>query len=689
MASGSKQNIHFNRIYIVLVGLIIFWLLLEARLFFVQVNQHDFYVEQSQLQSAKKIALPPQRGTIFDRHGEQLATNLIHYDLAVDLRRVENKSQIANKFSSVFNKSSDYYLRKMRRKSDFVYLERKVQEGIARKLKSLEDPGFVEIKGFRRFYPYNSYGCQLIGFTDIDDKGISGLELQYENDLRGEAGWTFLLADARRRFGYHVDLPQVLPQAGHDIVLTIDKNFQTIVDDELQRGVKSHNAKFGIAVLMDPNSGEVLAMSSTPGFNLNKPSRSTNEQRRNRAITDIFEPGSTFKVFPAAALLQENLKKPNDIVFCENGSYKFYDHTVNDTKKYGWLSFKKVIENSSNIGMVKLTSDFSTRKFYRYIKNFGFDSQTGINLVGEASGILSKPDQFSGISKGVISFGQEIGVTALQMVTAFSALVNGGTLMRPFVVQRMVSSDGTVIEETNPVVIRQVISEEVSQLLKDFMLDAVRRGTGKKVDINEILMGGKTGTAQKYNQKTKRYKRNAYLSSFVGFAPYDSPIYVLGIFIDEPRPRYYGGDVAAPIFSTIMKRILKFAPTENNKKLPELKIVEKSTRIPDMTGLQYDAAEEFLKINDISYQINGDGTHIISQTNNSDDLAITLGNPDVKSNVVPNLKGKTIREALKLVNFSKFRVQINGSGVVVKQSPTAGQKIKNNQILIITCAESS
>jgi cell division protein FtsI/penicillin-binding protein 2 len=688
VASGSRQNIHFNRIYIILVGLIIFWLVLEVRLFFIQVNQHEFYVEQSQLQSSKKIILPPQRGTIFDRHGEQLATNLIHFDLAVDLRRVNNKSQIANKFSSVFNKSQDYYLRKMKRKSDFVYLERKVQQEIARKFQSLEDPGFVKIKGFRRFYPYKTYGCQLIGFTDIDDKGISGLELQYEKELRGEAGWTFLLADARRRFGYHVDLPQVLPKPGHDIVLTIDKNFQTIVDDELQRGVKEHNAKFGIAVLMDPNTGEILAMSSTPRFNLNKPSRSTTDQRRNRAITDIFEPGSTFKVFPAAALLQENLKKPNDIVFCENGSYKFYDHTVNDTKKYGWLSFKKVIENSSNIGMVKLTSDFSSRKFYRYIKNFGFDSQTGVNLLGETTGMLSKPNQFSGISKGVISFGQEIGVTALQMVTAFSALVNGGTLLRPYVVQRKVSSDGAVLEEAKPVVIRQVITEEVSQLLKEFMLDAVRRGTGKKVDIDEVLMGGKTGTAQKYNQKTKRYKKNAYLSSFIGFASYDSPIYVLGIFVDEPRPRYYGGDVAAPIFSAIMKRIMKFAPTEEGEKSPKLKIVEKSTRIPDMTGLQYIGAEEFLKINDISYQIEGNGTHIISQSNKSDDLAITLGNPDVKSNVVPNLKGKTIREALKLVNFSKFRVRINGSGVVVKQSPSAGQKIKKNQILLITCAES-
>jgi cell division protein FtsI/penicillin-binding protein 2 len=663
-------------------------LILETRLFFIQVNQHDFYVEQSQSQSAKKIVLPAQRGTIYDRQNEQLATNLIHYDLAIDLRRVKNKSRIAKKFADIFKKSQDYYLRKMKRKRDFVYLERKIQEGTVSKLQSFEDPGFVKIKGFKRFYPYGIYGSQLLGFTNIDDKGISGLELQYEQKLRGEAGWTFLLADARRRFGYHVDLPQVLPNPGHDLVLTIDKNFQTIVDDELERGVKTHNAKFGMAVLMDPNTGEILAMSSTPGFNLNKPSKSSTDQRRNRTITDIFEPGSTFKVFPAAALLQENLKKPNDIVFCENGSYKFYDHVVHDTKKYGWLSFKKVVENSSNIGMVKLTADISNRKFYRYIKNFGFDAQTGINLQGEATGMLSKPNQFSGLSKGVISFGQEIGVTALQMVTAFSALINGGNLMRPYVVQKIVDSEGSIIEDTEPVVIRQVISEEVSQIIKEFMLDAVRRGTGKKVDISEVLIGGKTGTAQKYNRKTKRYKKNAYLSSFIGFAPYDSPQYVLGIFVDEPKPRYYGGDVAAPIFSNILKRIFKFAPTEESEQIPELKIADKNTRIPDMTGLQYVAAEEFFQINDITVQIKGNGTHIISQNNEKDDLEITLGFPDVKNKIVPNLRGKTIREALKLVNFSKLRVKINGNGVVVKQSPSAGQALKNNQILTLTCVES-
>ena len=431
MSSGSRQNINFNRIYIIVIGLILFWIVLEVRLFGIQVERHDFYVRHSQLQSSKKINLSARRGTIYDRAGEQLATNLIHYDLGVDLQRVKNRRRIARKFSAVFKKSTEHYLRRMKTKSDFTYLERKVPESEMIRLKNISDPGFVKIKGFRRFYPYGKYGSQLLGFTNIDDKGIAGLEMQFENQLKGKNGWTFLLADARRRFGYHVDFPQVLPEPGNDIILTIDKNIQTIVEDELDQGVRDYNAKFGMAVLMNPTTGEVLAMASSPGFNLNKPENSTTAQRRNRVITDIFEPGSTFKIFPAAILLQENLKKPNDIVFCENGSYKYHNHVVHDSKKHGWLSFNKVIELSSNIGMVKLSSNIPNNTFYRYLRNFGFDSETGINLIGEASGMLTKPSQFSGLSKGVISFGQEIGVTAIQILTAFSAIVNGGELMHP------------------------------------------------------------------------------------------------------------------------------------------------------------------------------------------------------------------------------------------------------------------
>jgi len=338
--------------------------------------------------------------------------------------------------------------------------------------------------------------------------------------------------------------------------------------------------------------------------------------------------------------------------------------------------------------MVKLTTDLSSRTFYRYLKNFGFDSHTGIGLMGETTGMLSKPDKFSGISKGVISFGQEIGVTAVQMVSAFSALINGGILMRPYVVQKIINSDQSTVDVTQPSVIRQVLTPEVSEILKEFLLDAVRRGTGKKGNIEGILVGGKTGTAQKFNRKTKRYKKNAYLYSFIGFAPYDSPNYVLGIFVDEPKPRYYGGDVAAPIFSSIIQRIIKFAPTEESEQIPELKIVNQNTHVPDMTGLQFTAAEEFLKINDLSFQIKGKGTHVVSQSQKSDEIALVLGDPKIKETVVPNFKGKTVREALKIVNFSMIRVKINGNGIVIKQSPSPGKKVTRNQILTLTCAES-
>ena len=689
MTSGTSNNIQFSRIYIIVIGLIILWIILEVRLFTIQVIKHDYYVKQSQIQSAKKIILPARRGTIFDRNGEQLATNLIHYDLGVDLQRVKNKTAIAKRLSSLFKKSSEYYLRKMKRSRDFVFLERKVPESYFQQLNTIEDPGFVKIKGFRRFYPYGKYASQLLGFTNIDDRGISGLELQYEEKLRGQPGWTFLLADARRRFGYNVDFPQVLPEAGFDIFLTIEKNFQTIVEDELERGVQKYHAKYGLAVLMDPKTGEILALSSNPGFDLNRPQLSTTDQRRNRAIADIFEPGSTFKVFPAAALLQENFKKPSDIVFCENGSYKYYTHTVHDSKKHGWLSFRKVIENSSNIGMVKLSADIPDRTFYRYLRNFGFDSQTGIDLLGEASGMLTKPNKFSGISKGVISFGQEVGVTSIQMVNAFSAIVNGGHLMRPYVVQKIVNPDGSNEYEAESTPIRQVISADVSKTLKDFMLGVVQRGTGKNINTDYVLMGGKTGTAQKYDRKTNRYKPNHYFASFVGFAPYDSPKFVLGIFLDEPKPIYYGGEVAAPIFSAIMQRLLKFAPAEENYPLYEQKFVDKNLRIPDLRGLYYTAVEEYCQLKDISLQIEGDGTHVLSQNQNKGAVQIVLGKPVITDTQVPNLKNKTIREALKLINFSKFRVKITGRGMVVKQFPAPGSATSNNSILLLTCSESS
>jgi cell division protein FtsI (penicillin-binding protein 3) len=682
----SKSNIFFNRIYVFVIGLILFWILIEIRLFIIQIERNDFYVELSQNQSAKKIKLKAKRGEIFDRTGECLATNIIHYDFGVDLKLVKNKDQIARACATAFKRSANYYLKKMNTGRDFVYLARKVSESKVESLLSISDPGLVKIKGYKRYYSFGKYGSQVIGLTDVDDNGISGLESQHDKDLSGIDGWTFLMADAKRRFGYNVDYPNKQPDSGVNLVLTLNKNYQTIVEDELDTAIKQYNANYGMAVLMEPNSGEILAMYTSPGFDLNRPFLSSVSQRKNRAITDIFEPGSIFKIFPAAALLQEKIKKPDDIVYCHNGSYTFYNHTIHDTKKYAWLSFKKVIENSSNIGMVKLTEDISRNKLYKYLKNFGFDSHTGVNLIGESDGMLKKPEKFSGLSKAVISFGQEVGVTALQITNAFASVVNGGHLMRPYVLKQILSSGGDIVEEHKPMVIRDVISTSVSQTLNSFMLDAVKKGTGKKAAIDGVMVGGKTGTAQKFNKKTNRYKKNSYLASFVGFAPYEKPEFVLGIFIDEPKPRYYGGEVAAPIFANIMQRLLNYASTEQIHMKYEPKIVQKNKSMPDFSGLSINAIEEYFHINNIAYHLEGEGSHVVSQKKEMNKVQLFLATPEIENGEFPNLKGLSLREALSKIDFSKCTVTITGQGNVVNQSIRPGSKLNQKTSLVLSCS---
>jgi cell division protein FtsI/penicillin-binding protein 2 len=551
----------------------------------------------------------------------------------------------------------------------------------------IEEPGLVKLRNFRRFYPFSNYGSQLVGFTDVDDKGASGIELQYDQVLNGKNGWTILQVDAKRRFSYSAEHPIIKPQRGADIYLTIDKNYQTILEDNLSKGVKKYNARNGMAILMRPQTSEILAMCSYPGFNPNNPARSKPEFRENRVISDVFEPGSTFKVFPVAALLQEGIKQPDDIIYCENGFFKYYDHIVRDSKKYGWLSMQRVFENSSNIGIVKLVDELPKHIFYRYLKNFNFGSQTGIGLSGENSGFLSKPEMFSGISKGMMSQGYEIGSTALQITNAYCAVVNGGYLMRPFIVQKVENAKGEIIEENSPVKIRQVISKDVANILKKFMLGAVKRGTGKNAQIESVQAGGKTGTAQKYDSQRKRYKKGAYLSSFIGFAPHDKPQFVLAVFLDEPRPVYYGGKTAAPIFKSIMEHLLEVT---SGSPITDERLVfsaNETDEAPNVVGLHFSVASEVLNTRNIDFDFSGDGSYVISQKIVDDEVVLRLDDPAVDISKMPDLRGLSIREALKKIDFSKVRVKIEGKGKVKQQTVQAGTNIKNFQILVLSCSQ--
>ena len=649
------------------------------------MKNHDYYTKVSSNQVEKKISLPASRGIIYDRNNVQLATNLIQYDLGVDKNSLNNSDKLATAFGKIFRKNKSHYLNKIRKSSGFVYLERKVSEKNMKLLIDIGDPGLVIQTNYRRYYPFAEYCSQIIGFTDVDDKGASGIELQYQEELKGTNGWTVLQGDAKRRFGYSAEHPIIDSESGANIQLTIDKNYQSIVGENLKIGVKKYNAKSGIGVLMKPETGEVLAMCAYPAFNPNNPSKSKPEHRRNSFVADVFEPGSTFKLFPVAALLQEGIKKADDIVYCENGSYKYYDHTVKDSKKYGWLSLQRVFENSSNIGMVKLVQDLPSNVFYRYLKNFSFGSETGVNLIGENSGLLDKPERFSGISKGMMSHGYEVATTALQLTNAYCTVVNGGDLMRPYVVKKIISSNKDIQEKNSSLKIRKVISDDVSELLKQFMVGSVERGTGVNAKVEGFEVGGKTGTAQKYNFKKKRYTRGKYISSFIGFAPYENPEFVLGIFLDEPTPKYYGGETAAPIFQSIMSHLLKVAPGVEDEENDYYLTADENDDVPNLVGIHISIAIDVLKSRNIDYEILGDGEYIFSQKLNDDGVILKMGNPEISASQMPNLKGLTVREALQKIDFSKLRVKIEGNGKIAKQTVKAGTHVKNAQVLTLSC----
>ncbi len=662
-----------------------FWAALEVNLFRIQIIDYPMFERAAKSQYEKKVELPAKRGAICDRNGNKLATTIILYDLAADPKIVKNKSAVAAACARIFGKSKSYYLKKLNKESRFVYLERRVPPEKIKPLFKLKNPGLIKRENFRRYYPYGQLAAPLLGFTDPDDHGLSGIELQFESKLRGRAGEAMLLFDARRNAFYDADYALRRPVHGSDVYLTIDKNIQTITDEELAAGVEKAKAKSGMAVVIDPRSGAVLAMSSYPSFNPNRQNRYGLSSKRNRVITDIFEPGSTMKIFTTAALLQENLADRNELVFCENGRYKIYNHYMNDSKKHGWLTLNKVVEYSSNIGMIKLSQKMPSNTLFRYLKGFGFGDKTGIGLNGETNGLLRQPAKWSGLSKASISIGQEISVTALQITAAFVPVVNGGYLFRPYVIEGVYDKTEGYKKLNEPHVVRQVISPSVGEELKTMMRAVVEGGTAKRAGLQGMDVGGKTGTAQKYNTKIKRYYQNKYMSSFIGFGPLENTEYVCGVFINEPSNGYYGGTVAAPVFKAIMEKIMGFDETEPVKQNPNLKLVQKVDELPELEGLSLEGAKAILEAKDLDYEIVGTGSLVASVSSSNGVLRLKMTRPTVHGAVVPKLTGLSLREAISKLDLSRINVKIRGSGIVKKQSVKPGNKIKNNQNLILTC----
>lgn len=526
-----------------------------ARSMDLQVAQVRSLRRMAERQYSRTISLTPGRGRILDRHGYVLAQTIEVESLYARPPEVSVDRRSTVMIASALGMAPDEIGEKLRSDKPFVWVQRQVLPVMAERLKSLGIEGIGFLTEGRRFYPNRVLAGQVIGFVGVDSQGLEGAEHQFDDVLRGPARSLIVERDAR---GREVLVEESGPSgSGSDVYLTIDKDIQYVLEKELGDGVDRFAARGGTAIALDPGTGEVLGLAVVPAFNPNSFSRYGPATWRNKGIADAFEPGSTFKAFLLGAALEAGVTRLDDIYYCENGAYAVGENIIkDDERKYGWLSLKQIIKVSSNIGASKVGERLGKERFFRFIKAFGFGDRTGIDLPGEASGRVHPARSWPRVSLRTISFGQGVAVTPLQMTAALASIANGGLLLRPHILRRIVDGTGAISREETPFVVRRVISPDTAGKVTSVLTAVVEEGgTGERAKLSGFDVAGKTGTAQKPDLSGGGYAKDKHVASFMGFFPARDPRIVLFVMIDEPRVSPYGGVVAAPVFRQIAEKL--------------------------------------------------------------------------------------------------------------------------------------
>ncbi len=525
----------------------------------IQIFGHDKYKKLAEKQQSDTIELPARRGPILDRNGKILADSMRVHSVFADPLFIKDKHETASKLSEVLDldplKVSDLINKKRR----FVWIKRRLSEVEWIAIERLKLKGIHSRFEYKRVYPNNELLSHVIGITDIDGNGIEGIEKVYDEILKGESGFHEVEKDGLRRQIININNASVQPRDGSGVRLTIDKVVQQYVEEEVEAAFVSRTPQSIMAVVMKTSTGEILAMANRPTFNPNNFSKYPASVRRNRSITDCYEPGSIMKPLIVGALFNHSLVSPDDEIFCHNGTYRMGRRLLHDSHPYGNLTVANVVVKSSNIGMAQLAAKLDTKTLHSYLSSMQFGAKFNINLPGQTNGILRPLSTWTSYSVASIAMGHEIAVTPLQFVNAFCSIANGGKLLQPTIVKAIVTNDGEKVEkEFNvPVVIREVMTRSVAcDMLTPILVNVVNNGTGKKAQLDDYQVAGKTGTAQKMDGKV--YSHEKYVGSFVAYAPAESPEICVLVMVDEPKGAYYGGTVAAPIVKNILKRALDY-----------------------------------------------------------------------------------------------------------------------------------
>ncbi|MFC1618374.1 penicillin-binding protein [Candidatus Neomarinimicrobiota bacterium] len=639
---------------VIALNIIVTVLLLTVvgKLFHIQILGHNKYHSRAIRQSTNIEVLPSIRGNIKDRNGELLTSNTIHYSFAADPEFLMKSDSVVDLFVDTFHKPANYYHSRLSTERSFVWLERNISSEQSGPILERSFQGLIVRKATRRKYPYGHIPAPLIGFTDIDGGGIAGLELEYDTFLRGENGRQVLRHDAKGRVLPISSQKIRAPRDGASLHLTIDATYQSILQEEMARATKRLASVAIHGVLIEPNTGAVLAMAQYPSFDPNHPAATAASNQRVRAITDMYEPGSTLKVVTATAAIDAGITSITDIYDCEEGEFDYYNLKVQDTYPKGILTFKEIIAHSSNIGIIKVAEMLGRDLLYKYCNRFGLGTRTGISLPGETPGILREPTDWSAVSVGEIAMGQEIGVTTLQLALLYGAIANGGRLMRPLLITRIVGPDGKILVNNHPQAIRRVASESTMEQVRQMLLYAIQAGTGSDARLPGYSMAGKTGTAQKFVDG--KYSNTEFMATFAAMFPAEEPKLVCVVAVDNPRyGSHFGAEAAAPIVRNTFKRILNLDEEFYIPQQPE----------PQKSG----------------------------QTADQPYLLISAGQlpPPHKPGVVPDFRGYSMRKSIELARKTGVQLQIEGSGIVISQSTKPGTRVNRENICRITLSDNN
>jgi len=651
-----------------------------ARLYYFQVIQYVELLARAQRQQQHTIEVAPQRGAIYDRQMNPLAMSLgVDSVYAVPSELTETQ-MVASLLAPVLGVDADELRDRLQTMHSFCWVKRRVTREEATRVRDLNLKGVYFQRETKRFYPKGDLAAQAIGYVGLDDKGLGGIEYALDDQIKGKPGRVLLASDARRRTFHSTEWEGV---SGKNVVLTLDEKIQYIAEKALAQEMARAHAAGGVAIVQNPNTGEILALANRPTFDPNDIGASPAAAQLDRAVGWIYEPGSTFKLVTLSAALEENLTNPQEVINCQNGSIVLAGHTIHDHKPYGDLSVTEVMANSSDVGAIKLGLRLGDDRFYRYIQAFGFGAKTDLELPGEERGLLKPPGRWSGISIGEISMGQEIGVTPLQMVTAFSAIANGGILFQPRIVHDVFL--GAHHDPLPPTTGRRVISARTAEMMRQILTAVVDQGTGKPAQLGGYTSAGKTGTAQKIDGSGE-YSKLHYVASFIGFAPATRPAVTILVVIDSPVGAYYGTDVAAPVFRSIAEQTLGYLniPQDNPSRWPQI-VTPKPTKAPDqkqedfMGFLPSDrgsfgAATSPVQPASFSQPLSPDGPApppppdggVASST-------VVLGDGPLVT--VPDFSGWAARRVAEECERLGLDLNVVGSGLAVEQNPMAGLKV--------------